>query len=180
VRSDVRGNGRLSVVVPCYNEQAVIATTHRRLVDVLAGLPAPDWEVLYVDDGSRDATLTLLRDIRARDPRVRVLSLSRNFGHQIAVSAGLEAAAGAAVVLIDADLQDPPELIPDMLARWRDGADVVYGERAARAGETGFKQLTASLFYRLINRISATPIPIDTGDFRLMDRRVVDSARCRR
>ncbi len=173
--SDVRGNGRLSVVVPCYNEQAVIATTHRRLVDVLAGLPAPDWEVLYVDDGSRDATLTLLRDIQARDPRVRVLSLSRNFGHQIAVSAGLEAAAGAAVVLIDADLQDPPELIPDMLARWRDGADVVYGERAARAGETRFKRLTASLFYRLINRISATPIPIDTGDFRLMDRRVVDA-----
>jgi polyisoprenyl-phosphate glycosyltransferase len=175
MQPDARRAGRLSVVVPCFNEQAVIATTHRRLVDVLAGLPGQDWEIIYIDDGSRDATLALLRDIQAADPRVRVLSFSRNFGHQIAASAGLEAASGAAVVLIDADLQDPPELIPDMLARWLDGADVVYGERTARAGETRFKRLSASLFYRLINRISSTPIPIDTGDFRLMDRRVVDA-----
>ena len=163
----------VSVVVPCFNEAAVIRSTHHRLCRVLNGLTELRWEVLYVDDGSGDNTLALLRSIQASDPRVRVLSLSRNFGHQIAVSAGLEAAAGAAVVLIDADLQDPPDLIPEMLARWRDGVDVVYGERKARAGETRFKRLSASLFYRLINRLSTTPIPIDTGDFRLMDRRVV-------
>jgi dolichol-phosphate mannosyltransferase len=166
---------RLSVVVPCFNEQAVIAETHRRLRTVLSGIADIDWEILYVDDGSRDDTLAVLRAIQADDAGVRVIALSRNFGHQIAVSAGLEAASGDAVVLIDADLQDPPELIPDMLARWRDGVDVVYGERASRAGETRFKRLSASLFYRLLNRLSTTPIPIDTGDFRLMDRRVVDA-----
>jgi dolichol-phosphate mannosyltransferase len=128
-----------------------------------------------VDDGSNDGTLDSLREIQAADPQVRVLALSRNFGHQIAASAGLEAAVGDAVVLIDADLQDPPELIPDMLARWRDGVDVVYGERESRAGETRFKRWSAGLFYRLLNRLSKTPIPIDTGDFRLMDRRVVDA-----
>ena len=166
---------RLSVVVPCFDEEAIIAQTHQRLRTVLAGLANIDWEIIYVDDGSRDRTLTLLREIQATDDFVRVLSLSRNFGHQIAASAGLEAASGDAVVLIDADLQDPPELLPDMLQRWRDGVDVVYGVRAARAGESRFKRLSASLFYRLINRLSSTPIPIDTGDFRLIDRRVVNA-----
>jgi len=166
---------RLSVVVPCFDEEAIIAQTHQRLRTVLAGLANIDWEIIYVDDGSRDRTLTLLREIQAEDDRVRVLSLSRNFGHQIAASAGLEAASGDVVLLIDADLQDPPELLPDMLQRWRDGVDVVYGVRAARAGESRFKRLSASLYYRLINRLSSTPIPIDTGDFRLMDRRVVNA-----
>jgi dolichol-phosphate mannosyltransferase len=165
----------LSIVVPCFNEAAVIGSTHRRLCRVLDGIQALRWEVLYVDDGSRDGTLEQLRALQAVGGQVRVLSLSRNFGHQIAATAGLEAVSGAAVILIDADLQDPPELIPDMLARWRDGVDVVYGERTARAGETRFKRLSASLFYRLINRLSTTPIPVDTGDFRLMDRRVVDA-----
>jgi dolichol-phosphate mannosyltransferase len=166
---------RLSVVIPCFNEQDIIQQSHSRLRAVLASVTDLEWEILYVDDGSRDHTLALLRSIQTTDNGVRVLSLSRNFGHQIAASAGLEAAFGDAVVLIDADLQDPPELIPEMLARWRDGADVIYGVREVRAGETRFKRLTASLFYRLINRLSSTPIPIDTGDFRLMDRRVVDA-----
>jgi dolichol-phosphate mannosyltransferase len=165
----------LSVVVPCFDEANVITRSHRRLSSLLASLPDIAWEILYVDDGSNDGTLDSLREIQAADPQVRVLALSRNFGHQIAASAGLEAAVGDAVVLIDADLQDPPELIPDMLARWRDGVDVVYGERESRAGETRFKRWSAGLFYRLLNRLSKTPIPIDTGDFRLMDRRVVDA-----
>ncbi len=168
-------NASLSVIVPCCNEQAVIAASHARLCGALDSVSDLDWEILYVDDGSADGTLDELREIQAADGRVRVLSLSRNFGHQIAVSAGLAAASGAAVVLIDADLQDPPELIPQMLARWREGVDVVYGEREARAGETRFKRWSASLFYRLLNRLSNTPIPVDTGDFRLMDRRVVDA-----
>jgi glycosyltransferase involved in cell wall biosynthesis len=166
---------KLSLVVPCFNEQAVIETTHQRLRSLLDSLSVLDSEIVYVDDGSLDGTLPLLESIQRGDERVRLLALSRNFGHQIAVSAGLQAAAGDAVVLMDADLQDPPELIPDMVARWREGADVVYGVREARAGETWFKRLSANLFYRLINRLSGTPIPIDTGDFRLMDRRVVDA-----
>lgn len=175
VTSHRQGNADLSVIVPCCNEQAVIAASHARLLGALQAVSGLDWEILYVDDGSNDGTLDSLRGIQAADPQVRVLALSRNFGHQIAASAGLEAAAGDAVVLIDADLQDPPELIPDMLARWRDGVDVVYGERESRAGETRFKRWSAGLFYRLLNRLSKTPIPIDTGDFRLMDRRVVDA-----
>jgi dolichol-phosphate mannosyltransferase len=173
--ADLADGPELSVVVPCFDEAAIIEHSHRRLRDVLDAVTGLRWEVLYIDDGSRDATLPLLRALQAADPRVRVLALSRNFGHQIAVSAGLDAAAGRAVVLIDADLQDPPALIPDMLERWRSGVDVVYGEREARAGETRFKRVSASLFYRLLNRLSSTPIPVDTGDFRLMDRRVVDA-----
>ncbi|NCA69342.1 MAG: glycosyltransferase [Sphingobacteriia bacterium] len=167
--------GLLSVVVPCFNEAEVIAQTHRRLLDVLvegAGMP---FEILYVDDGSRDATLERLRLIQAAEPRVGVIGLSRNFGHQIAVTAGLEAARGDAVVLIDADLQDPPEVILAMLARWREGVDVAYGVRTDRAGESAFKLLSAKLFYRAIRGLSDTEIPLDTGDFRLMDRKVVDA-----
>ena len=167
----------LSVVVPCFNEEAVIPETHRRLVIALEDVPDLDFEIIYVDDGSRDATLGLLRDLQQADPRVRVLSLSRNFGQQIATTAGLNEACtgdGDAVVTIDADLQDPPEIIPEMLERWLQGADVVYGVRAERAGETVFKRWTAKVFYRLIGRIADTPIPYDTGDFRLMDRKVVN------
>ncbi|MGH9929687.1 MAG: glycosyltransferase family 2 protein [Pyrinomonadaceae bacterium] len=164
----------ISVIVPCYNEEQVIVETNRQLVATLAALDSCDFEIVYVDDGSSDATVERLRAIQTADKRVRVVRLSRNFGHQFAVSAGLEHAAGDAVVIIDADLQDPPEVIPEMVARWRDGYHVVYGMRTERAGETAFKLWTAKLFYRLINRLSKVQLPLDVGDFRLLDRRVVD------
>ena len=164
----------LSIVVPCYNEEAVLLELHGRLVATLEHLADVSCEIVYTDDGSRDRTPDILRRLQATDTRVRVVSLSRNFGHQIAVSAGLEHASGDAVVIIDADLQDPPEVIPEMLERWRDGYQVVYGLRAKRAGETTFKRWTAKAFYRLINKLSEIEIPLDVGDFRLLDRRVVD------
>jgi polyisoprenyl-phosphate glycosyltransferase len=167
----------LSVVVPCFNEAEVLWETHRRLVDTLVRLDDLDFEILYVDDGSRDATPEIMREIQAMDPRARTLRFSRNFGHQTAVTAGLEHASGDAVVLIDADLQDPPELITDMVARWREGYHVAYGVRTDREGETRFKLATAKAFYRLLNRMSETEIPLDTGDFRLMDRTVVEALR---
>jgi dolichol-phosphate mannosyltransferase len=166
----------LSVVVPCYNEEPVIAETHRQLSAFLQGLAVRDGlrvEIVYVDDGSRDATPALLREIQAGDDTVRVVGFSRNFGHQVAVTAGIEHARGDAVVLIDADLQDPPEVIGEMVARWREGYHVAYGVRVDRPGETAFKRATAKGFYRLLNRLSDVPIPLDTGDFRLMDRAVV-------
>ena len=178
--SQVPSQSMLSVVVPCYNEEAVIALTHARLGSFLSrelgdGRDGDGWEIVYVNDGSRDATIEILRDIQRRDPRVRVVDLARNFGHQVAVSAGLEHARGDAVVIIDADLQDPPEAIGDMLARWREGYHVAYGVRVDREGESAFKRWTARVFYRLMARLSDTPIALDTGDFRLMDRRVVDA-----
>ena len=133
------------------------------------------FEVLYIDDGSRDGTFALLQGFQAAEPRVRVLALSRNFGHQVAVSAGLEHAAGHAVVVMDADLQDPPEVIPRMLELWRDGVDVAYGMRRKRHGESVFKRWSAGLFYRLMATLSDTSISLDTGDFCLMDRRVVNA-----
>lgn len=167
----------LSVVVPCFNEEEVIEHTHARLTKVLSE-SGDDFEIIYVDDGSLDRTAELLRNIQVRDSRARVVRLARNFGHQIAATAGLDYAGGSAVVLIDADLQDPPELIVDFVAQWRKGFQVVYGQRTDRSGESRFKLWSASLFYRLINRLSEVPIPLDTGDYRLMDRAVVD-ALCR-
>lgn len=164
----------LSVVVPCFNEQEVIDVTHQRLADALADITA-EFEIIYVDDGSRDGTAERLHAIQRAHPQVRVIRLARNFGHQIAVTAGIEHARGRAVVLIDADLQDPPEVIGQMVAKWLEGFHVVYGVRAERVGESHFKLQTARLFYRLINRLSEVPIPLDTGDFRLMDRSVVDA-----
>src|SRR5580698_3269305 len=164
----------ISVVVPCFNEAQVIGETYRQLVQALEAIPNVDFELLFVDDGSQDTTLVLLRHLQTADSRVRVVALSRNFGHQMAVTAGLEHAAGDAVVLIDADLQDPPEVIQQMVARWRDGAEVAYGVRGEREGESSFKVWTASAFYRWINRVSDVAIPLDTGDFRLMDRKVVE------
>jgi len=164
----------LSIVVPCYNEEAVLGELHRRLISVLEQVGGSDGEIVYVDDGSADQTSLMLQQLQHDEPRVRVVSLSRNFGHQIAVTAGLEHTSGDAVVIIDADLQDPPEVIPEMLARWQDGYQVVYGLRARRAGETTFKLWTAKAFYRLINRVSEVEIPLDVGDFRLIDRQVVD------
>jgi dolichol-phosphate mannosyltransferase len=167
----------LSVVVPCFNEAEVLWETHGRLVGTLSRLPDLDFEIIYVDDGSRDSTPHTLAEINALDSRARLLRFSRNFGHQTAVTAGLEHASGDAVVLIDADLQDPPEVIQEMVARWREGYHVAYGVRTDREGETRFKLATAKAFYRLLNRMSETEIPLDTGDFRLMDRRVVDALR---
>ena len=165
----------ISVVVPCFNEAPVIGETYRRLVQALEAIPHVDFELLFVDDGSHDSTLAQLHHLQASDSRVRVVALSRNFGHQMAVTAGLEHAGGDAVVLIDADLQDPPDVIEQMVARWRDGVEVAYGVRGEREGESSFKVWTASAFYRWINRVSDVAIPLDTGDFRLMDRKVVDA-----
>ncbi len=170
-----RGPLLLSVVVPCFNEEAVVRETNRRLLDTLETIPALTFEIVYVDDGSRDATLNLLREIQCADTRVRVIALSRNFGHEIATTAGLKSAAGDVVVIIDADLQDPPEVIPEMLDRWRAGADVAYGVRTEREGERRFKRWTASAFYRLLDRLADVSIPLDSGDFRLMNRMVVDA-----
>ena len=163
----------LSVVVPCYNEQESIHACHEKLTEVLSALKE-SYEIVYVDDGSRDKTAELLEQIHARDAHVVVVRLSRNFGHQPAVTAGLSASLGQAVVIIDADLQDPPDLIPEMVALWRSGYKVVYGIRRTRDGETPFKLWTAKAFYRLINSLSDVEIPVDTGDFRLIDRVVVD------
>lgn len=165
----------ISVVVPCYNDEAVIDATHARLCEALAKLADLSCEILYVDDGSGDRTIELLYRLEPiGDIELKILRLSRNFGHQIAVTAGLDHARGDAVVVIDSDLQDPPEVILEMVDRWREGYHVVYGARLNRAGETGFKLITAKVFYRLMNRLSETKIPLDVGDFRLMDRRVVD------
>ena len=168
------GRGLLSVVIPCHNEAEVIETTHRRLVEVLPET-GMDFEIVYVDDGSRDDTLRRLEAIAAADPRTEVVELARNFGQQAAMSAGLERARGDAVVLIDADLQDPPEVIPEMVEAWRRGVDVAYGRRRRREGETRFKLVTASLFHRLFAALVPYPIPVDTGDFKLLDRGVVDA-----
>lgn len=164
----------LSVVIPCMNEEAVLRETHRRLLGVLEGISL-NFEIVYVDDGSTDSTPDLLHELQTHDSRVRVIRFSRNFGHQVAITAGLEHASGDAVAIIDADLQDPPEVLLDFIAKWLDGYDVVYGVRTERDGETAFKLWTAKFFYRFISHLSDTRIPLDTGDFRLMDRRVVDA-----
>jgi dolichol-phosphate mannosyltransferase len=167
----------LSVIVPCFNEQEVIATTHERLSGVLA-LIGMRYEIIYVDDGSSDETELILRRIQSQNSEhVRLILFARNFGHQMAVSAGIDYAGGDAVVLIDADLQDPPEVIEQMLARWREGYQVAYGQRTDREGESAFKRWTAKMFYRSLNRMSEIPMPLDTGDFRLMDRCVVKALR---
>jgi dolichol-phosphate mannosyltransferase len=156
-----------------YNEEQVIEATYKRLTAVLEALGEP-YELVFVNDGSRDRTAEIVRKLCRSDKRIKWIDLSRNFGHQIAVTAGMDYASGRAVVLIDADLQDPPEIIPEMVKRWREGYDVVYGKRVARKGETWFKKVTAKLFYRFLRSMTSVHIPVDTGDFRLMDRKVVD------
>ena len=165
-----------SVVVPAYNEEEVLPQSFERLDAVLRGMGEP-YELIFVDDGSRDGTAGILRDLAAAHPQVRTLHFSRNFGHQVAVSAGVDAARGDAIVIIDCDLQDPPELIPLMAEKWREGYEVVYGKRSQRDGETAMKKLTAWGFYRVLRGMSGVPIPADTGDFRLIDRRVADVLR---
>ncbi len=162
----------LSIVIPVHNEADVIPLLLNRLAKVCRRLETAT-ELLFVDDGSHDNSVALLFQAQRQYPDIRVLQLSRNFGKEAAVTAGLAHAKGDAVILMDADLQDPPELIPDMVAEWRKGADVVLMKRRSRAGESWIKRMTASLFYRLINHISDAPIPVDTGDFRLMSRRTV-------
>ncbi|MFC4600217.1 glycosyltransferase family 2 protein [Cohnella hongkongensis] len=164
----------LSVVVPMYNEEEVIEVTYRRLKAVLDEL-GETYEIVFVNDGSRDGTSDIVRSICAGDSRVKLVEFSRNFGHQIAVTAGMDYASGRTVVLIDADLQDPPELIADMVSKWREGYDVVYGRRIERKGESWFKKFTAAAFYRLLRSMTSVNIPVDTGDFRLMDRKVCDA-----
>ena len=164
----------LSVVAPCFNEEGVLHELYRRISQVLDG-SGETWELVLVNDGSRDRTPEIMRELHAQDERVKVVDFARNFGHQIAVTAGMDYAQGDAVVLIDADLQDPPELILEMLAKWREGYEVVYAIRAERKGETWFKEFTAKLFYRIIYKITDIDIPMDTGDFRLMDRKVVNA-----
>lgn len=168
------GKRLLSVVVPAFNEEEVLPAFHARLAQVLDCLDMAS-EILYVNDGSRDGTLQIMRDLRGQDPRVAVISLSRNFGKEIAMTAGLEHASGDAVVIIDADLQDPPELIPELVRNFREGWDMVYAQRVERRGETFLKKLTARWFYGLMQRVGRVKIPENAGDFRIMSRRAVDS-----
>ncbi len=162
-----------SIIAPIFNEFESLPELHRRVAEVMDGIGEP-WELLLIDDGSTDGSTDRIRELAAQDERLRPIIFARNFGHQIAVTAGLDYSRGDAVVIIDADLQDPPELIAEMAARWREGYEVVYAVRAEREGESAFKLWTASLFYRIIYRITDVKIPMDTGDFRLMDRKVVN------
>jgi glycosyltransferase involved in cell wall biosynthesis len=171
---DAAGACTLSVVVPLYNEEEVLPAFHARLLAALAGVEG-GWEVVYVDDGSTDATPEMLRALRAAGPGIATVRFSRNFGKEAGMSAGLQLARGNAVVVIDADLQDPPELIPQMVAAWRQGADMVNMHRRSREGETWFKKATARAFYKIINRLAEVDIPSNVGDFRLLSRRAVDS-----
>ena len=174
-RRSISDGTLVSIIIPCFNEEATLRDTYERLKATLKKDSRINFEMIFVDDGSRDNTFSVLKQIQKAEKRVRVVAFSRNFGHQIAVSAGIEHATGDAVVIIDADLQDPPEMISNMFDRWLNGTDVVYGLRTEREGETAFKLWTAKVFYRIINGVSEVPIPFDTGDFRLMDRCVVDS-----
>ena len=168
----------LSVIIPIYNEEANIGELYRRLLSVLEPMTLPGgFEFIFVNDGSRDRSLPLLLALAARDERVRYIDLSRNFGHQIAVTAGLDRAAGGAVVIIDADLQDPPELIPLLHQKMREGYEVVYAKRRSRQGDSAAKKLTARLFYRILASITHISIPVDTGDFRIISRKVVEGLR---
>lgn len=167
---------RISIVIPMYNEEEVIAETYRRLREVMLQQPEA-FELVFVNDGSRDRTAEIVREIASRDRTVRLIDFSRNFGHQVAISAGMDYAMGDAIVVIDADLQDPPAVILQMIAKWKEGYDVVYGRRLKRKGETAFKKLTAKMFYRLLRSMTTVDIPVDTGDFRLIDRRVCDVLR---
>ena len=169
----------LSLIIPVYNEEAIIEELDRRLKGVLREM-AETWEVVFVDDGSRDRTPEVLNEIAAAEPRYKVILFSRNFGHQAAITAGMDRAQGDAVVIMDADLQDPPEVVTEMLQKWREGYDVVYGQRSVRHGESIFKRATAAAFYRLLRILLPIEVPLDTGDFRLMDRRVVLSMRALR
>jgi glycosyltransferase involved in cell wall biosynthesis len=172
--TDTPGGPEYSLVVPIFNEEETLSELVRRLTLLLDTLDGPA-EVVLVDDGSNDRSYELMVAGRETDSRFKVLRLSRNFGHQIAITAGMDVAAGNAVIVMDADLQDPPEVVLEMAARWREGFDVIYGVREERAGDTRFKKATASVFYRFLRRISNIDVPLDVGDFRLVDRRALDA-----
>jgi len=165
----------LSIIIPCFNEELVISETHKRLTQVLSSINH-DYELIFINDGSKDRTINILQDLATKDVKVKILDFSRNFGHQCAVTAGLNHCSGDAAVIIDSDLQDPPEVIVDMLEiMQKEQANVVYGVRKKRKGESWFKLVTAKMFYRLLNRLSDVKFPVDTGDFRLIDRNVIDA-----
>ncbi|RME97496.1 MAG: glycosyltransferase [Chloroflexi bacterium] len=170
------GNIRYSIVAPCWNEEGNLPELYRRVTEVMDQTGEP-WELVLINDGSTDRTPQIMRELHAADRRVHIVDFARNFGHQLAVTAGMDYAQGDAVILIDSDLQDPPELILEMIEKWKAGYEVVYAVREERKGETWFKLMTAKLFYRLIYRITDVDIPLDTGDFRLMDRKVVQQMR---
>jgi polyisoprenyl-phosphate glycosyltransferase len=167
----------VSIIIPCYNEEVVVEKTLSRLRDVCGLVKGVAFEWIFVDDGSSDSTRSLLIENSADEPRIKVIGFPRNFGHQIAVTAGIDAAGGDALVILDADLQDPPEVISQMIAKWREGYDVVYGIRTARPGESALKLFIAKAFYRVMNRVSEVPIPLDVGDFRLISRTVIETLR---
>ncbi len=165
---------KYSIIIPVYNEEEVVQECYRRLTEVMQQT-GETYELIFVNDGSRDRTATIVSQLCSNDPSVKMIDFSRNFGHQIAITAGMDNASGEAIVVIDADLQDPPELILQMIEKWNEGYDVVYATRAERKGETGFKKWSASFFYRTLNKLSDIDIPLDTGDFRLIDRKVCEA-----
>jgi len=165
---------KISVVVPMYYEEEVAKECYTRLKNVLEKIENYNYEIIFINDGSKDKTLEILKEIAEENENVKIISFSRNFGHQCAVTAGLRYVTGDAIVIIDADLQDPPELIPEMIKLWEEGNEVIYGKRKSREGESRFKLLTASMFYKTLNALSDVEIPKDTGDFRLVDRKVVE------
>jgi dolichol-phosphate mannosyltransferase len=169
-------NVRYSIVIPVFNEEAVLPILLKRMDELLGRLDGPA-EAIFVDDGSSDCSSIFLKAKAKDDPRYRYIGLSRNFGHQVAITAGMDAAAGDAVIVMDADLQDPPEVVNEMIARWKDGCEIVYGRRLSRQGDSAFKQWTANLFYKLLGRISSVEIPANVGDFRLIDRKALDAFR---
>ena len=165
---------KVSVIVPMYYEELVVNECYERLIKVLNSIKDYEYEIIFINDGSKDKTLELLQEIADIDKNVKIISFSRNFGHQAAVTAGLKEVTGEVGVIIDADLQDPPELIPEMLKLWEDGNQVVYGKRKKRNGESIFKLMTAKMFYKTLNALSDVDIPEDTGDFRLVDKKVIE------
>lgn len=166
---------KISLVIPMYYEELVAEECYKRVKNVLSNMKEYEHEIVFINDGSKDKTLEILEKIAEKDSNVKVISFSRNFGHQAAVTAGLKIASGDAVVIIDADLQDPPELIPEMVKLWEEGNEVIYGKRKTRDGESAFKLMTAKMFYKTLNALSDVDIPKDTGDFRLVDKKVVDT-----
>ena len=165
---------KISVIIPMYYEEEVVNECYNRMTDVLSKIENYDYEIICINDGSKDKTLQILEEIASKDSRLKVISFARNFGHQCAVTAGLKYVTGDCAVIIDADLQEPPELIPEMLKLWEEGNEVIYGKRKTRDGESVFKLLTAKMFYKTLNVLSNVEIPKDTGDFRLVDRKVVE------
>ena len=168
-------NKKISLVIPMYYEEKVVEECYKRVKKSLKGINQYESEIIFINDGSKDKTLDILQSIANQDKTVKIISFSRNFGHQAAVTAGLKEVTGDAIVIIDADLQDPPELIPEMMKLWEEGNEVIYGKRKSRKGESAFKLFTAKMFYKTLNALSDVEIPKDTGDFRLVDRKVVDT-----